>query len=87
MIALAYKDGSTRIVDVNNGKIMHTLHSDDPNFGRITCVGWVDNHSHEIAVNNAPTSKSTECTPQTLFGLDIVSMMPKLSILPSSSGP
>jgi len=85
MLALGYNDGSTRIYDVNNGKAIHRIVSESPEFGRVTCLGWADNHCH--AANQPPEAKSAECTPQALFDLDIGSMLPRLSVLPSSSGP
>lgn len=87
MIAIGYSDGSTRIYDVNNGKPIHKLISEAADFDAVTCVSWVDNHSHSVNTNVAPEAKSTECTPQALFDLDISSMLPRLSVLPSSSGP
>lgn len=87
MLALGYSDGSTRIYDVNNGKQIHKLSSESPSFGSVTCVSWVDNHSHQINTNVSPETKTAECTPEALFDLDISSMLPRLSVLPGSSGP
>lgn len=71
---------------MNNGKVIHRIASELPDFGSITCVGWVDNHSHKPKIPGAP-SRYLECTPQTLFDLDIGQMMPRLSALPASAGP
>lgn len=86
MLALGYSDGSTRIYDVNNGKQIHRLTSEASSFGMVTCVGWVDNHSQSRLPTQAPEAKSTECTPQALFDMDVGQMLPRLSVLPSSSG-
>jgi len=86
MLSLGYSDGSTRIHDVNNGKAIHQIVSESPEFGRVTCLAWADNHSHAATHNQPPEAKSEECTPQALFDLDIGSMLPRLSALPSSSG-
>jgi anaphase-promoting complex subunit 4 len=88
MLALGYSDGSTRIYDVNNGKAIHCIVSEVPSFGKVTFLGWVDNHSRETVPGRRPLeSKSAECTPQALFDLDIGVMLPRLSVLPSSAGP
>lgn len=86
MLALGYSDGSTRIYDVNNGKQIHRLTSEASSFGKVTCVGWVDNHSQLRLPTQIPEMKSTECTPQALFDMDVGQMLPRLSVLPSSSG-
>lgn len=86
MLALGYSDGSTRIYDVNNGKQIHRLTSEASSFGKVSCVGWVDNHSQLRLPTQAPEMKSTECTPQALFEMDVGQMLPRLSVLPSSSG-
>lgn len=88
MLALSYSDGSTRIYDVNNGKVIHYIVSEMPGFGRVTSLGWVDNHSRsEDQGHQLLETNSLECTPQTLFDLDIGIMLPRLSALPSSAGP
>ncbi|KAF8535008.1 anaphase-promoting complex, cyclosome, subunit 4-domain-containing protein [Trichophaea hybrida] len=88
MLALGYSDGSTRIYDVNNGKAIHCITSEASGFGKITCLGWVDNHSRlNVPGRRIPETKSAECTPQALFDLDIGVMLPRLSVLPSSAGP
>lgn len=86
MLALGYTDGSTRIYDVNNGKQIHRITSEVLSFGKVTCVGWVDNHSHSRFSNQTPETKSAECTPQALFDMDVGQMLPRLSVLPSSAG-
>ncbi|PWW79833.1 hypothetical protein C7212DRAFT_273504 [Tuber magnatum] len=86
MLALGYSDGSTRIYDVNNGKQIHRITSEVSNFGKVTCVGWVDNHSDSKSPSHASETKSTECTPQALFDMDVGQMLPRLSVLPSSAG-
>lgn len=86
MLALGYSDGSTRIYDVNNGKQIHRITSEVSNFGKVTCVGWVDNHSDSKSPSQASETKSTECTPQALFDMDVGQMLPRLSVLPSSAG-
>jgi anaphase-promoting complex subunit 4 len=87
MLSLGYSDGTTRIYDVNNGKAIHRIVSEVDDFGGVTCLGWVDNHSHTLRPNVPREAKTVECTPQTLFDLDIGSMLPRLSVLPSTSGP
>jgi anaphase-promoting complex subunit 4 len=86
MLSLGYSDGTTKIYDVNNGKAIHRIVSEVGDIGGVTCLGWVDNHSHAITPSMPREVKGLECTPQTLFDLDIGSMLPRLSILPSSSG-
>lgn len=87
MLALGYSNGVTLIFDVNNGKRIHNINSEVSNFAAITCMGWIDNHSH-LLVGNAPLeTKSAECTPQALCDLDIGTMLPRLSVLPNTSGP
>ncbi|KAA8900335.1 anaphase-promoting complex, cyclosome, subunit 4-domain-containing protein [Sphaerosporella brunnea] len=87
MLALGYSDGTTRIYDVNNGKAIHRIVSEVDDSGSVTCLGWVDNHSHTITLGVPPEAKTVECTPQTLFDLDIGSMLPRLSTLPATAGP
>lgn len=87
LLAVGYSDGKTRIYNVNSGKVIIEIASEGEGFGSITCVGWVDNHSHALALNQPPETKSTECTPQAVFDLDVNSMLPRLCSLPSSAGP
>ncbi|KAL7274864.1 hypothetical protein RUND412_002226 [Rhizina undulata] len=87
MLALGYSDGSTRIHDVNNGKPIHRIASEVPGFGKVTCVGWVDNYSHSKPRPQDPDAAPGESSPQGLFDLDLGQMLPRLSSLPTSSGP
>ena len=87
MLALGYSNGSTLIFDVNNGKRIHNIGSESPGVEAVSCMGWIDNHSHLLSNSLPAESKSAECTPQVMCDLDISSMLPRLSTLPSTAGP
>ena len=90
VIALGYSDGVTRICDVNNGKMVLTISPDSPEFGVVSCVGWVDNR---MAPTPAPSHWRDpqlvpgEIIPRGVLDLEINQMLPRLSVLPAGAGP
>lgn len=87
MLGLGYSNGTTLVFDVNNGKRIHNIGAEAPGFAAVSCMGWIDNHSHARAGSAPAEAKAAECTPQVMCDLDISSMLPRLSTLPSSAGP
>ncbi|KAF8476183.1 anaphase-promoting complex, cyclosome, subunit 4-domain-containing protein [Kalaharituber pfeilii] len=89
VIALGYSDGVTRICDVNNGKAVLMMTADSTSFGKISCIGWVDNRGAPKSTQACYGMKpaSSEKIPKGILDLEINQMLPRLSVLPSGTGP
>ncbi|KAF8419687.1 anaphase-promoting complex, cyclosome, subunit 4-domain-containing protein [Tirmania nivea] len=85
VIALGYSDGTTKICDVNNGKVVLTVAPEAPGFGSVSCVGWVDNR---LAPNNEQKQEGikalTAGIPKGILDLEVNQMLPRLSVLPGT---
>jgi len=98
LLAIAWSDGSVRLVGAESSKIVHQFTTGDQVSG-ITCMGWSSNLMRktanavssqeraesweELLKQDAASNKSSLDLPQDLSLIDIETSLPKLSVLPS----
>ncbi|KAK7203805.1 anaphase-promoting complex, cyclosome, subunit 4-domain-containing protein [Myxozyma melibiosi] len=76
LLALGCADGSVRICDPNNGKLLHQRTSPSA----VVCLNWVSESKEAIR-----TRSSTKF--DNLINVDVTSIIPKLSPIPASLAP
>ena len=98
LLAIAWSDGSVRLVGAESSKIVHQFTTGDQVSG-VTCMGWASNLMRktansvgpqkraasweEIFEQDAASNKSSLDLPQDLSLIDIETSLPKLSVLHS----
>lgn len=84
MLAIGCSDGTTKICDVNNGKVVQTLKPEDGTKTTVCCVGWVENQlSSSEAQTIMLSGPYKDLVPKGILDLELSSMLPRLSILPN----
>lgn len=94
LLAIAWSDGSVRLVGAESTKVVHQFSTGDETSG-ITCMGWASNFTGRKAstskrdaidiaiskVNGISKEKTVLDLPRDLALIDIETSLPKLSVL------
>jgi anaphase-promoting complex subunit 4 len=99
LLAVAWNDGSVRLVGAESTKIVHQFTTGDAT--GITCMGWVSNLTRKVTelsgaqkrpgtwgdfLSDDPGAAEPLNLPRDLSQIDIETSLPKLSVLAASSG-